>query len=153
VIADGYAGNVTIRYLGVGGQWCFYDVSLWDVAKKISTMVGEGADEGKVILNEGAPDESIEIQGELWNGMDRPYWFWFSRVKTKMRTALHSQSEISEGLKSLNMLRSVMTPSSWADFEVLLERYPDHAIEVSVYSRCLGDIPGRNALVWEVRRY
>ena len=26
-------------------------------------------------------------------------------------------------------------------------------IEVSVYDCCLGDLPGRNALVWEVRRY
>jgi hypothetical protein len=47
-----------------------------------------------------------------------------------------------------------MTPSSWADFEALLELYPSHVLEVSVYAgTTVGDVPGRNAVVWEVRRY
>jgi hypothetical protein len=46
-----------------------------------------------------------------------------------------------------------MTPSSYADLEVLLERYPDHVFEISVWASCLGDTPGRNAIIWEIRRY
>lgn len=151
--ANGFQGLISLRYLGIGGQWCFYDLPLTEVRAKIALMVSEGADEKLIMLNEGAPDDSIEIQGELWNGMDRPYWFRFSRAKLKMRDALKVSSETSQGLQSLNLLRSTMTPSSWGDFEVLLEMYPDHVFEVSVYSRCLGDTPGRNALVWEIRRY
>jgi len=46
-----------------------------------------------------------------------------------------------------------MTPSSHDDWNELLERYPGHVLEVSIYDRCLGDLPNRNSLVWEVRKY
>jgi hypothetical protein len=151
---DGFQGLVSLRYLGsVGGQWCFYDLPVSELRGKVDLMLSEGADTSRIMFNEGGPDDAVVIQGELWNGMDRPYWFRFSREKLKMRDALKASSETSQGLQSLNLLRSAMTASSWADFEVLLDRYPDHAFEVSVYNRCVGDIPGRNTLVWEVRRY
>jgi hypothetical protein len=51
------------------------------------------------------------------------------------------------------LIREAMTPSSYDDWLMLIDRYPGHVLEVSIYDRCLGDVPGRNALVWEVRRY
>ena len=61
--------------------------------------------------------------------------------------------EEASGLRADLLLSSVMTPSSLDDWEMLTSRFPGHVLEVSVYDRCLGDVPGRNALVWEVRRY
>jgi hypothetical protein len=63
------------------------------------------------------------------------------------------RSEGIFGLRAAIMLRAAMTPSSYEDWRVLLDQYPGHVLEVSVYDRCIGDTPGRNALVWEVRRY
>jgi hypothetical protein len=51
------------------------------------------------------------------------------------------------------MLKATMTPASHDDWLLLIDKYPKHVIEVSIYDCCLGDMPGRNALVWEVRRY
>jgi hypothetical protein len=70
-----------------------------------------------------------------------------------MRDALAEAPETSTGLASDLLLRSVMTPLSYEDWRLLLDRHPGHVLEVSVYEHCLGDTPGRNALVWEVRRY
>jgi len=35
----------------------------------------------------------------------------------------------------------------------LLDLYPDHVIEFSAAEVFVGDRPGRNAVVWEVRKY
>jgi len=60
---------------------------------------------------------------------------------------------VAQKLRSDLLLKLAMTPASHEDWNLLLERYPGHVLEVSVYDRCLGDTPGRNALVWEVREY
>jgi hypothetical protein len=70
-----------------------------------------------------------------------------------MRDALKLAPSVAQGLYSDVLIREAMTPSSYEDWKVLLDQYPGHVLEVSIFSRCLGDIPGRNALVWEVRRY
>ena len=36
---------------------------------------------------------------------------------------------------------------------MIVDKYPDHLLEVAVYNCCLDDLPNRNALVWEVRKY
>lgn len=58
-----------------------------------------------------------------------------------------------EGLAARVMLRKHLNPSSLADLEAVLERWPGHVVELSAIDRCLGTVPGRNAIVWEVRRY
>lgn len=163
--ASGFSGLISIRYAGPPGShcghWCKYDVPRSEVAAEVAAMVADGAEEGRIVFNEGAPDDAIVIQGELWNGLNEAsrgpmsgaYWMRYSRVKEKMRIALGRSVRFSEGLQSLMLLRSAMTPSSWADFELVMDRWPEHVIEFSVFSRCLGDVPGRNALVWEVRQY
>lgn len=49
------------------------------------------------------------------------------------------------------LLRELLTPGSYADLEALLECYPGHVVELSALDRCLGTVPGRNTVVWEVR--
>jgi hypothetical protein len=154
LLDSGYPGPVTIRYLGdIGGGWCLYDVPTSRVAVELLSMISQGAEPELVMFNEGIPNRSIVLQGELWTGADRLYWMRYSRVKLKMRDALAEKTEVSQGIKSLNLVKSAMSPSSWADFELLIERYPDHAIEFTVTSGTIGDTPGRNAVVWEIRRY
>ena len=70
-----------------------------------------------------------------------------------MRDALSAAPEVAHRLRSDLLLEAAMTPASHEDWRRLLERHPGHVLEVSVYDRCLGDTPGRNALVWEVRMY
>lgn len=57
------------------------------------------------------------------------------------------------GLAALMLLQRYLTPSSLADLKELLVTYPGHVVELSVFDRCMGSIPGRNAIIWEVRHY
>ena len=59
----------------------------------------------------------------------------------------------TEGIRAILKLRSVLFPSSLADLEALFEIYPDSVIEFSAYRFAVGAIPGRNAVIWEVRNY
>lgn len=51
------------------------------------------------------------------------------------------------------LLRRHLTPSSFEDLLALFDRYPDHVVELSALESCHGTIPGRNAIIWEVRLY
>ena len=105
------------------------------------------------MVNEAAPDQCVVLQGELWTGGDIPGYFLYSTVRAHMRPALKKESHESRGLLTRQLLRGNMTPSSYSDLQELEQLYPDHVIELSVYSKCVGDTPGRNTLVWEIRQY
>lgn len=58
-----------------------------------------------------------------------------------------------EGTAAHNLLRAVLNPNSYDDLSELVEAYPSHVVELSALDACFGTVPGRNAVVWEVRRY
>lgn len=57
------------------------------------------------------------------------------------------------GLTARNLLRRSLNGSSLADLRELLDKYPGHVVELSACSSNVGTIPGRNAIIWEVRKY
>lgn len=57
------------------------------------------------------------------------------------------------GLAARLVLERHLNPSSLADLNVLRDRYPGHVYEFSTLDRNYGTVPGRNAVVWEVRDY
>ncbi len=158
---SGHAGMVALRTLlpwGGGGP-CIYDLEPDSVESRYRSLLAEVEAE-HVVICEAAPAEVAILQGEFLNrvydrgdgtfGWD---YFYCSRARMQMRDSLRAEPRVVEGLASRLLIQDAMTPGSWQDFQVLLDRYPDHVLEVSIYDRCLGDVPGRNALVWEVRRY
>ena len=157
--ASGFAGKVVLRTLMEGGGPCAYGLTPDEVERFAAIWIKDGIPADKIMVNESAPDNSMILQGEYLNDIDTVDgtvgwgWFRYSRAKAQMRDALKEASEVSRSLRSDLLLRLAMTPSSYEDWLVLLERYPGHVLEISVYEHCVGDIPGRNALVWEVRRY
>lgn len=162
---SGFGGQVKLRTTLGGGGPCSDDLSpdavplvlgLWERRRGVSP--------NDVVVCEAADARAAVLQGEYLNDVLGEYldgvlvggsWghFRHSRERLHMREALAADSRTSTGLVSGLILREAMTPSSWEDWQLLLERYPGHVLEVSVYDRCVGDVPGRNALVWEVRRY
>jgi len=153
-LESGFNGLVVIRYLGsIGGKYCYYNLKKEDVLLKINCILKDGGELNRIIINEQAPDQSILVQGEYWNGADNLHYFMYSDVKLQMRDALREKRLYSTGYRTLLMFRYLMTPSSYEDFEVICGMFPDHVIELSIYSVCVGDIVGRNTLCWEVRKY
>lgn len=153
-----FRGLVVLRSLMDGGGPCEYNLTREQAHHAILRWEASGVPRERIMVNEAAPDQSVLLQGEYLNDIhlgDAPNWgyFYYSRTKAQMRDALKAAPEVALGLRSDLMLRLAMTPSSYEDWLSLLSRYYGHVFEVSIYERCLGDIPGRNALVWEVRRY
>jgi len=150
-IRDGCPCTVMLRYISNrGGQGpCEYPVAGGDVAERVKVWTARGMDPERLWLNEMAPDHRLCINGELRDD----WYFYHSRLKLPMREALRKGGAHMQGLQTRYTLQTLMTPASWSDLTALLELYPGHIVELSVYEVLLGDLRGRNTIVWEVRNY
>jgi hypothetical protein len=107
--------------------------------------------EDRVNFNESAPDERLVLQGEVSRFVGGLY-LRYSTLKLPMRSAMKDARDVG-GASAQAILRGVLTGSSYEDLDALLELYPDAVVEFGAYAKCLGAIPGRNAVIWEVRAY
>jgi hypothetical protein len=153
---SGFTGPVALRELGGGDGHCSYNLLPNHVDTELRWWKFLGVRAENIMVNEQAPDDRLVVVGEyhhdpLPDGSFRH--FFHSRVRKPMREALREGGQVATGLRAAAILRGAMTDRSWRDFGELALAYPGHVIEVSVYDHCLGDLPGRNSLVWEVRRY
>ena len=57
------------------------------------------------------------------------------------------------GVSAIMLLKRHLNPNSLADLLTLLDQYPDSVVELSATNICLGVLPHRNAIIWEVRNY
>lgn len=138
--ASGYKGEVGIRDTVPGGTFIPY-VAPADVPAKAFPGC---------ILNAMQRDEHIILQGEVTEQPE--LYLQCSRVRLPMRQALRT-SEHHYGAVARLMLRSCMDPDSYEELMWLLDEYPQHSIEFSVYNVCVGIVPHRNTIIWEVRKY
>jgi hypothetical protein len=110
-------------------------------------------------IGEQAPNDKIIIQGHLYNCAceGEPYnnFDVFEYTTRPMNLALSHRKGFStmRGLRTRLVLKDVMSPCSWEDFNILLGLYPNHVLEFSVFDCYLGHLPKRNAIVWEIRQY
>ena len=117
-----------------------------------SEVLGGGIPPNQVYFSAMAPTEKTLIQGEVlqrYNGLH----FVCSTVRKPMRDALSEQWTEAVGVRAVALLRHFLNAASYDWLETLLERYPEHVIEISVYDTCWGTVPGHNTVVWEVRNY
>jgi hypothetical protein len=157
---SGFDGKVVLRTLLEGGGGpCRYNLLPEEVDSVVDCWLALDIPPAMIMVNEAAPDTDVILQGEYLNdiyAMDGEAgwgYFRYSRVRAQMRDALAAAPEVAQRLRSDLLLKLAMTPASHEDWNLLLGQYPGHVLEVSIYDRCLGDTPGRNALVWEVRKY
>ncbi len=69
------------------------------------------------------------------------------------RALMPSQGREWSGLAAHNLLRRNLTESSLADLWALFDLWPEHVVELSAVEGTFGTVPGRNAVIWEVRKY
>jgi hypothetical protein len=142
--------TVSMRYQDPGWKLTCYEVPASQVHLKVAEWISWGAKRDLIALNESAPDSRLTIQGELVQSEHFGYSFFYSTLKTKMRTAMQQGISLT-GPYALTVAKSYMTGASADDIDLLLERYPGGVIEFSCYEMCLGSCPGRNTVIWEVR--
>lgn len=89
--------------------------------------------------------------GLVVEGIERPDvaggWTWRNSMKEPSRRRRW------EGVAARLVLARHLNENSRDDLAALLDRYPDHVVEVSALDRCIGNVPHRNGVVWEVRAY
>jgi hypothetical protein len=152
---DNYGGTMTARSIGVGGGGLtsYRIASLGDALNLVLKWRDQGIPPEKVRFNESAPDHLLILQGEvsrLWDGL---HLRWSDTPSLKMREAMEHDCHHSRGLKAKLLLEGKLTPSSLEDLYALMEQHPTSVIEFSAYSKPVGHLPGRNAVIWETRDY
>jgi hypothetical protein len=99
-----------------------------------------------------APTANTIIQGEVMEGPWGLNLTW-TTIRKPMREALQHLSNFNTGLLAKYLLQKSMNDLSWQWLQHLLESYPDHVIEFSVYEHCWGTVSGYNTVFWEIRKY
>lgn len=152
---SGFSGIVVLRVLRAGGGGpTVYNLRPEDVDYAAELWIASGIPKDCIMVNEAAPDKLAILQGEYANtAYGVADYFLYTRTRANMHVALAAKKAVATGLLARLLVRQTMTTSSYEDWCGLIARYPGHVLEVSIYDRCLGDLPHRNALVWEVRRY
>jgi hypothetical protein len=153
----GYAGTLSIRDGRPSSNLSRYRVPVAEANAAVAEMLGAGARD--IYYNESAPDDVLLFQGEYLHGVPagnpagsvRNHYLMWSRERVPMKRV--RKWAHTEGAATLWLLRSSLSPGAWDQFEDIRERFPDHTIEFSVYDRLLGNCPGCNWVVWEVRGY
>lgn len=147
-----YAGQVCIRGLGIPRNAVKYNIPQNQLTEEINNYIKQGIPLEKLKFNEAMPDENLLLQGEIKlskNHMDLTY----TTVKKPMNLGFKEEQLHANGLTAINILKTNLCPSSYADLQVLLNKYTDSVIEFSTYSFPVGNIKGRNTVIWEVRNY
>lgn len=90
---------------------------------------------------DGLVVEGVEYP-KFWDG-----WNWRNSMNDPTRRRAWKR------LSAMALLDHHLNANSREDLDRLLDQYPDHIVELSALGRCVGTIPHRNAVVWEVRSY
>jgi len=147
-----YSNKVCIRGLGIPRNAVKYNIPQDQLAKEINNYANQGIPLEKLKFNESMPDKNLLLQGEIKlskNHIDLTY----TTVKKPMNLGFEEEQIHTNGLTAINILKANLCPSSYADLQILLSEYPDSVIEFSTYSCPVGNIRGRNTVIWEVRNY
>jgi len=147
-VGSGTLYHIRNRVKG-GATW--YNVRSCDL-KNVWEFASKKCGQCNLYISAMAPTKKTILQGEVQEGV----WgleLTYTRVKKPMRDALREQSISTRGLEASLLLGVAMNDLSGDWLMYLLEMYPEHVVEFSVYSVCWGTVPGHNTVFWEVRKY
>jgi hypothetical protein len=98
---------------------------------------------------------AVTLWGEVYDSPEGllVYGIEYPPRGASWRALMPGQGRHWEGVAARLLLKKHLNPNSYADLEDMLERYPGHVYEFSATEEEIGIMPGRNAVVWEVRLY
>lgn len=132
--------------------------ALVDKDKALQTyndFLRKGAEEDKLKIGEG--DKHVKhkllIQGEI-GYINGTLELAYSKIPNiTNREASRRGYKRVVGLTAIEMLKYYLWPVDYEWLRELLDNYLDHIIEFSTFSCAVGNIPNRNTVIWEVRKY
>jgi hypothetical protein len=106
------------------------------------------------VMDDGVPNEKQTLMGEIVRTPRGMEGFLTLATPLPMRPAMAAGLLTPRGyLETRLLLEKYMDPSSRDDLDMILELFPDHAVEFSCFSVNVGIFPHRNTLFWETRGY
>ncbi len=136
----------------VAGGLTWYDVPGKELIQRWQAVLCSGVNPTSLYISAMSPTEKTILQGEVRRS-ERGLELTYTRVKKPMRDALAEETLTAFGIRAKCTCEQAMDSNSWNWLNELLDNYPDHVIEFSVYSEPWGTIPGYNTVFWEVRKY
>jgi len=153
MINSSWKGLISIRSKkGILRSQTRFNILKEKVKEEMEKMKMENIKIEDITFNQSMPDNHLLIQGEIML-TERGLYLLYTTVKKPMNQGLAEQTLHAFGLNAKMILEKNLYTSSLADIYALLEIYPDSVIEFSSYSIPVGNIKGRNAVIWEVRNY
>lgn len=108
-------------------------------------------DPNKILVFIPPNDQKVILQGEV-GFVNGNYHLLYSTVKAQMLPALKQDSRIMKGPRVMIVLKSLMDEPSYNNLRELLDKFPDHVVEFSIFSYRQGTMMW-NTLFWELRKY
>jgi len=153
IINSGWEGDVCIRAREIGDWKTRYNIPLKKLRQKINSIVkNERIPESELTFNQSMPDQHLTIQGEI-SVVDFNTCLRYTTVAEPMKRALKKETKHIQGREADRLLRANLFPTSLDDISTIQEMFPKAAIEFSSYRFPVGEFPGRNTIIWEVRDY
>lgn len=135
---------------GAAGAWTLVDRG------QAEMTAAEWRQAGRTFIMDGSvPNDHSVMQGEVCRterGMESflATGYRLDPMRKTMAAGLHHHRGY---LQTKLLLDHYLDPSSRDDLDMLLELYPDAAIELTAFDCNVGIIPGRRVIFWEVRNY
>lgn len=99
------------------------------------------------------PNTDRLIQGELLDGdQGRFYLYYTVGGNLNLRDDLRERGQHVEGLKAEILLETLLTPTEWYNLMELMEKFPGHVTEFTLFSKPCGALNSR-LVIWETRLY
>lgn len=141
-----------VRSLTPGGP-CFLNAGWWDVKNIAYNIRNLGYDINispmidRIVTVTMWANICRDVNGLYVEYIENPPKTsnWREMMPTSHLTAARTAAKL--------LLSKHLNPNTLADLEILLDTYPDAVVELSATEKPFGTVPGRNAIIWEVRNY
>jgi len=147
-VREGFNWLVGVRYVGVPGLPYYHHLTPHDAIALVKRLDVRYP----VRYYEASPDQFITIQGEI-SEYDHGYAVEWSTVRTHMRAALAQEHFSNFSHRIPAIVREHFNEPSYQDLLWLFDTYPGCTVEFTCYETLVGELRGRNTVVWEVRHY
>ena len=150
-VESGYP-KIGFREVGKAGGGAWELVNREDTLSTASRWTSLGR---KFIMDSSVPNSHSTLQGEVcrtFKGLESylAVGFPLEPMRKTLAAGLHKHRGY---LETKLLLDKYMDPSSRDDLDIFLEMYPDATIEITCFNIDVGNIPGRNVMMWEIRDF
>jgi len=153
IIKTEWKGGICIRgKKGIARSKARFDLSLDEAIEYIDKLKQEGISNEELTFNQSMPNSHLLIQGEIMRSL-KNYSLTYTTIKEPTNYAFAKETLHQEGINALHILKRNLFPSSYEDLNTLFDIFPDSTIEFGSYDICVGNLPNRNTIIWEVRNY